>query len=113
MTTTIQDLLTMVLKTILNPLVPILIGLALIIFSWGLFKYLKSGLGEKSEIEGAKSLMFWGVIILFVMLSVWGLVAILENIFFGGATVPTTLPNVPNFDIGSTPSPVVPENNTD
>ena len=104
---TIQSLLKMFLTTIINPLIPILIGLALLLFFYGLFNYLKTGLGEAKELDSAKSLMFWGVIILFVMLSVWGLVGILENIFFGG-NPPTTLPNIPTFGVGTsntTPNP--------
>lgn len=99
MDSTIDSILKMVLKVILQPLIPILIGLALIIFAWGLFKYIKTGLGDKNEVEGAKSLMLWGVIIFFVMVSVWGLVAILQNIFFGGIDVPTYLPQIPTFGI--------------
>jgi hypothetical protein len=38
--------------------------------------------------------MTWGVIALFVMVSIWGLVAVLDNIFLGGA--PETSVNVPS-----------------
>lgn len=91
---TIQGIIQVILKSAINPLVPILIGIAIIFFAWGLFNYLKTGLGDKSELEGAKSLMFWGVIIIFVMFSVWGLALIFQNIFFGD-DVPMDAPDIP------------------
>lgn len=92
---TIEGIIQVILKSFIDPLIPILIGVAIILFAWGLFKYLKTGVGDKSEIDGAKSLMFWGVIIIFVMLSVWGLVLIFQNIFFG-EDVPMIVPAIPN-----------------
>ncbi len=99
MDATFQSIIGKVLSTMLNPLIPILIGLALVVFFFGLFKYVKTGFGDKNEVEGSKSLMLWGIIILFVMFSVWGLVAILQGTFFGNETIPVTLPDVPTFGI--------------
>ena len=95
MTGTIQSIIQVILKSMIDPLVPILIGIAIILFAWGLFNYLKTGMGDKTELEGAKSLMFWGAIIIFVMFSVWGLALIFQNIFFGD-NVPMSAPEIPN-----------------
>jgi hypothetical protein len=62
---------------ILKPLVPLLIGLAVIVFIYGVLLLMFSEGGEKKE-EG-KQYMLWGIIGIFVMVSVWGLVAILSN----------------------------------
>ena len=94
MDTTLQSLIGDVLATFINPLFPILVGFALILFMWGLVKYLKNG---DKDIESAKSLMLWGVIVLFVMVSVWGFVKILQQTFFGD-NPPTTPPDIPQFD---------------
>ena len=96
---TLQSIIQVILKSMIDPLVPILFGLAILIFAWGLFKYLRAGIGDK-EIEGAKSLMFWGVIIVFVMVSVWGLVIVIQNIFFGGESSTTfTTDDINKFDL--------------
>jgi len=89
-------LITNIGTTVFAPLIPVLFGLALIIFFWGLIQYMRAGLGEKGKLDEAKKLMFWGIIILFVMLSVWGLVGILKDTFFSGSsiTAPTTLPKI-------------------
>lgn len=95
---TIQSIIQVILTSMLDPLVPILVGLAIILFAWGLFKYLKTGIGETEDIKGAKSLMFWGVIIVFAMVSVWGLVAILQNIFFEDSS-PIEASDINKYDL--------------
>lgn len=67
-------------------IVPILVGFALVIFLWGIFKFIKNGGDEKAREEG-KQIMLWGVIGLFVMLCVWGFVAILAHTLLGGNIV--------------------------
>lgn len=62
-------------------LVPFIIGLTLLVFLWGIFKFIFAGGSDKDVTEGAK-LMTWGIVSLFVMVSVWGLVSILTKTFF-------------------------------
>lgn len=64
---------------IIRPIVPFLVGLAVVMFLYGVVLVMFSEGGEKQE-EG-KSYMFWGIVGIFVMVSVWGLVAILTNTF--------------------------------
>lgn len=97
-TITLQNIIETVINSVINPLVPVLVGVALLIFAFGLFKYTKSGYGQSTDIQGAKSLMFWGVIILFVILSVWGLVGILQKTFFG-SNLPKTVPIPEKYDL--------------
>ena len=54
---------------IVGMLVPILIGAALIVFFWGLVVYL-----FKQDHKAGRQLMLWGLITLFVMVAVWGIV---------------------------------------
>lgn len=69
---TLGEVFINITSTILNPLVGLFLTAAVVIFFWGMVKYIYS-LGEKEKTEG-RSLMIWGVIALFVMVSVWGLV---------------------------------------
>lgn len=59
---------------------PIVVALALLYFFYGLAKYILNSSDEEKKDEG-KSIMIWGIIALFVMVSVWGLVNILANTF--------------------------------
>ncbi len=63
--------------------VPFLIGLALVMFLVGVLKYVKSGDNEEAR-EAGRGLMIFGIIALFVMVSVWGFVKILFSTFFPG-----------------------------
>lgn len=76
---TVQDILDG-LYSIMDQAIPVLIGLALLFFLWGLARYML----KTDDVEGkkaARSIMLWGVIILFVMVSVWGLVNFLGDSF--------------------------------
>jgi hypothetical protein len=75
---------------ILKPIVPFLIGLGVVVFIYGVLVLVFSEGGEKKE-EG-KQYMFWGIIGIFVMVSVWGLVNILISTF-------NLSDNVPNIEI--------------
>lgn len=66
------------IATAVDSLVPVLMTLALVVFFWGLVKYIKSASDPKAASEG-KSIMIWGIIALFVMSAVWGLTASLEG----------------------------------
>lgn len=66
-------------KDILSALFPLVASLAVFYFIWALTNYMRKAGEEKND---AKEQMLWGVIILFVMVSVWGLVAILDATIF-------------------------------
>ena len=68
-------------------LIPLVIALSLLYFSWGLFLLVKSN-SEDSREDAIKTITF-GVLALFVMVTVWGLVNILTStVFSGGLVVP-------------------------
>src|SRR3989338_10900605 len=52
---------------------PIVVGIALLVFFWGLVKFIFAQGNEEAKVE-AKKIMLWGIIALFVMVSIWGLV---------------------------------------
>ena len=54
-------------------ILPLLIGFTVVYFLWGLIKYVGSGADEKTREEG-RNVMVFGVISLFVIVSVWGMV---------------------------------------
>ncbi len=62
-------------------LIPILIAIALIAFFWGLIKYIWGG--GKDTAKG-KSIMIAGIISLFVMVSIYGIIAFAQNALLGG-----------------------------
>lgn len=60
---------------IVDLLIPIVGALALLYFFWGLANFiLASNSGDEPMKDKAKNTMIWGIVALFVMVSVWGLV---------------------------------------
>lgn len=64
---------------VLNRIVPLIISLAVVYFIFNVFKYAVAG--DEDKKAEAKKHMIWGIIGIFVMVSVWGLVAILQATF--------------------------------
>ena len=78
--------------TVINALVPIIIGIAVLVFIWGILQYVIAK--EDDQRKEARQVILYGVIILFVMVSVWGLVNLLGDTLDLDNRAPT-LPAVP------------------
>ena len=74
------------LSTFLNGVMGLFITLAIVVFFWGLIKYLWSIDNENAH-EGLK-IMFWGLIAIFVMVSIWGIIRLLQNTLKVNSTDP-------------------------
>ncbi len=64
-----------------NSLIPLMFALAVVYFVWGVIQFVILGAGEETKRTQGKQCMIWGIIALAVMLSIWGLVAILGSTF--------------------------------
>lgn len=73
----IKDLIEAI-GSIVATLIPILIGIALIAFFWGLVLYILKAGDEKAKEKG-KRIMIAGLISLFVMVSVYGIIELAQN----------------------------------
>ncbi len=71
-----------------NILIPIIMGIALLVFLFGILKFISKGDDETARAQG-RQFMFWGIIGLTVMVSVWGLVQILAGSLGERVTIPT------------------------
>jgi zinc transporter ZupT len=72
---------------IVNSIIPLLFAVAIAAFIWGIIQYFLNPENEENRKKG-KSYMIWGLVSLFVMLSVWGLVAVIGNTFGVGTVIP-------------------------
>jgi len=70
------------IRETINLLIPLLIAIALIAFFWGLVKYIWAA-GDGDAQKQGKSIMVAGIIGLFLMVGIWGIIGILENTFTG------------------------------
>ncbi|MFA6553945.1 MAG: hypothetical protein WCS89_00345 [Candidatus Paceibacterota bacterium] len=89
-----------------NTVTYLLVALAVIYIIWNVVNFLIKPAGE--ERKGAQMNIVWGIVGLFVIVSIWGLVGILTNTF---KTAPTNQA-IPNFGTnasnGGIPSNTVP-----
>ncbi|MBI1974395.1 MAG: hypothetical protein HYS51_00845 [Candidatus Zambryskibacteria bacterium] len=84
---------------VIRTLIIIAIGMAVLVFFWGLAKFIfRIGGDEKAVAEG-KRLMIWGVIALFVMVSVIGIISFMQQAFgLPDTTFPAPPSDIPNIN---------------
>ena len=75
---TIEDVLVKI-QDIVEAVIPIIFGLAFVVFLWGMYKYISAA--EEGGKEEGRNLIIYSIIGLFVMVSVWGLVKVLDETF--------------------------------
>lgn len=66
--------------TLVKSVVPLLLTLAMVLFIWGIIQFFLSAENEEKRKKG-KTFMMWGLISLFVMISMWGIVNIFSHTF--------------------------------
>ncbi|KKS14678.1 MAG: hypothetical protein UU71_C0021G0001 [Parcubacteria group bacterium GW2011_GWB1_41_6] len=76
-----MNLLQKIIVQIINPVIVILVTLALVVFIWGIVQMIYGANNEEKRTQGKKHLL-WGLVGLFIMLTVRGLLAIIQN-FWG------------------------------
>ena len=85
--TNFRDLI-YILVSLSKAVVYLLVALAVAYFMWGLIGYIRSS-GDVSSREDSRKYMLYGILGLFVMVGMWGLVEILTNTFgFSGIGIP-------------------------
>ena len=65
--------------------IPIAFALAILFFFWGIAKFIYFADNETKRTEG-KNILIWGVIAIFFLVSIWGVVALLQDTFLGGSS---------------------------
>ncbi|MDP2705291.1 MAG: hypothetical protein U1D31_01250 [Patescibacteria group bacterium] len=73
----VEDIISAI-GSIVTLLIPIAFSAALLFFFWGLAQYILSAGNEEAKAQG-RNMMIWGIVALFVMASVWGLVAFIGD----------------------------------
>src|SRR3989344_3720544 len=78
---------------LIKAVLPVIIGLAVLVLFWGLIKFISRVGGDEKAVTEGKKLMIWGLIALFIMISIWGIL----RFFYGefGFSKPFDLPFLP------------------
>jgi len=73
----LSNLVPVITGVIINPLITLLFVLALAYFFWGVFEFISKPAGD-SEKETGKKHMIWGVVGMFIMASVKGIISLIK-----------------------------------
>ncbi len=82
-----------IVDTLIRSLFPVALGLALLFFFWGLAKFILNSGDEKARDTG-KNVMLWGIVTLFVLVSIWGIITFFSDSFGisrGGSCPPPSI----------------------
>jgi len=87
-----SDLIAKIKTVIVNPIIGLLFALALMFFLWGIVEFIWVAGGEEGRKKGARHIL-WGLIGMFIMVSVFGIINfILNTVKVPHDQRPTTLP---------------------
>jgi len=75
---TFEDLAGFFVVEIVNNVIILIVGLSVAYFLWGVAKYILHSDDTKARGEG-RNMMIYGIIAIFVMVSMWGFVNLLNN----------------------------------
>ncbi len=65
---------------IVNPLILLLMAVAMVVFFWGVFEFVSKSGSDEARDKGKRN-MLWGIIGLFIMIGVFGIVRIILGTF--------------------------------
>lgn len=82
----IADVMLLGICIMRKALVPLLITLSIVLFIMGVVKYISKA-DDAGEREEGRKFMIYGIVALFVMVSIWGLVGIIQGTFGLGTDV--------------------------
>jgi uncharacterized membrane protein YidH (DUF202 family) len=76
----VAPLLQKINEIILNPVIVLLFTVALLIFFWGVFEFVRNTSDEQGRSDGQRH-MLWGIIGMFIMLAAFGIIRIILATF--------------------------------
>ena len=90
---TVPGIADKIVSLLSGSVIPIIFGIATIVFLWGVVQFITAGGNEEKRKEGRKFIIY-GLVGLFVMVAVWGIVNVLIG-FLGLDVRPPSFPGFP------------------
>ena len=69
------DVIKAIVDNVLNPIIALMFGFAVIVFLWGVFRFISS---EEGKDDGKRN-MLWGIIGFFIMVSAYAIVGFIRT----------------------------------
>ena len=67
-----------IITHIIDPIIGLMFAIAVVVFAYGVFQVVWSGVDEEGHKKG-KASMWGGIIGMFIMLSAWGIIYLISN----------------------------------
>jgi len=83
-----------------STLIPLVFGIALLVFIWGIFKYFILGGADEGKREEGKQLMLYAIVGFVVMVSVFGIVNMIADGL--GFSTESKIQNIPDVPMSNT-----------
>ncbi len=77
--TALATIIAKINSNIINPMIFLMLALAFVIFLWGLISYLQNVDNAEERATGLRH-MIWGMVGLLIMISVKGIIALIQNL---------------------------------
>lgn len=77
---TINTLLNKIISVILQPIVILMFVVALVVFFWGIVQFISTSNTDDGREKGKRNIL-WGVVGMFIMFSVYGIIHIILQTF--------------------------------
>jgi len=74
----VGKIIVVILTKIVNPVITVMFVVALVVFLWGIFKFVASEEGGEDHTKG-KSAMVWGIVGFLIMVGVYGILAFVKS----------------------------------
>ena len=85
--TAVDSVIRQIEEQIINPLILLLFGVALLLFLWGGFEFIRGADSEEGRETGRRH-MLWGIVGMFIMISVKGILNLVLGTFGVSSPVP-------------------------
>lgn len=80
-----------------DTLIPLVLALAVLFFLWSLAQFIRGLSQGDTQLADGKRKLIWGTITLFVMVSIWGIIGLVQKEFGikGGGAIDAPTVNIP------------------
>ncbi|HRY30977.1 MAG TPA: hypothetical protein P5328_01125 [Candidatus Paceibacterota bacterium] len=78
----VDSFLSKIASVIVNPLIRLLFAVALVVFLWGIFNYIKGASNPEARETGRRHII-WGLIGMLIMVSVFGIIKLALDTIYG------------------------------
>ena len=108
--TNVQNLFAAALEILNDYVVPLIFGLAFLMFLYGVYRYFIAGGANEEKVQEGQKFVLWSVVGFVLMFSIWGII----NLFINTLGFDTTSrPAFPTFGSGTTGTSFITNNGSD